>query len=501
MDADIRKRLGRLPPKLEILYSEQYDILSRTPGESHQAVLKNVFSLLLCMRRTLRTEEFLAAVSIVPCAPLELISQEQVLEICNNFIIVDTHLNTFRFAHLSVREFLEKQPTYTSFFINAQVTQICLQTLRFSHSISIETKSQFNPWQLDYCKLQRFQSRDRPEHPDFRSSLQFFSRYSAICWMQHCKRAASRTAQPCLSKALLDFFSPIPNTTSAFSAWWTTLENFEGELDRPSRNNDDLRQQMRDCNSGENSVFFLAATFNLLEVIKSYSRLPRNWATLRNASGEGISEVCVRLNSYDIIIFLLEQEDKVQVLDEILRAICTVFTDFWTRHRLMKLLLEQQARMLPVASSYIERIARFLDAGCMAMLLDERGDEVHITEEVVKAAAGNIVHGQKIMELLLERRGDEVQITEEVVKAAAGNRGNAEGLTELLFAKRGNEVRITKELVVAAQKNEQVMLVLLKWRPDEVLPLATLNGFERISNMTLCRFQAQKGWRYFRLKR
>ena len=55
----------------------------------------------------------------------------------------------------------------------------------------------------------------------------------------------------------------------------------------------------------------------------------------------------------------------------------------------------------------------------MALLLDQRSDEVKITEEVVKAAAGN--GSKEVMALLLNQRSDEVKITEEVVKEAASN--------------------------------------------------------------------------------
>jgi len=55
------------------------------------------------------------------------------------------------------------------------------------------------------------------------------------------------------------------------------------------------------------------------------------------------------------------------------------------------------------------------------LLLELRGAEIQITEEVVKAAAGNYGSGEEVMRLLLEQRGAEIQITEEMVKAAAGN--------------------------------------------------------------------------------
>ena len=39
----------------------------------------------------------------------------------------------------------------------------------------------------------------------------------------------------------------------------------------------------------------------------------------------------------------------------------------------------------------------------MALLLDRRGDQIQITEDVVKAAASNIGNGKAVMALLLDR--------------------------------------------------------------------------------------------------
>lgn len=48
IDADIRKSLGRLPPDLDTLYAELYDVLSNKPGEYKRIVFRNVLSWLLC---------------------------------------------------------------------------------------------------------------------------------------------------------------------------------------------------------------------------------------------------------------------------------------------------------------------------------------------------------------------------------------------------------------------------------------------------------------------
>ncbi len=57
----------------------------------------------------------------------------------------------------------------------------------------------------------------------------------------------------------------------------------------------------------------------------------------------------------------------------------------------------------------------------MLGILLEPNNKVEITEEMVKAAAGNEESGETIVQLLLEKYGDDVKITEEVVKAATEN--------------------------------------------------------------------------------
>ncbi|KAH7111571.1 ankyrin repeat-containing domain protein [Dactylonectria macrodidyma] len=68
-------------------------------------------------------------------------------------------------------------------------------------------------------------------------------------------------------------------------------------------------------------------------------------------------------------------------------------------------------------------------------VLLSRGEEVKITADVVRAAAGNEDSGEEVMALLLEKRGDEVKITADVVNAAVGNWQSGKGVITLLLEK------------------------------------------------------------------
>jgi hypothetical protein len=87
---------------------------------------------------------------------------------------------------------------------------------------------------------------------------------------------------------------------------------------------------------------------------------------------------------------------------------------------------------------------------------------VVITDEVVKAAAGNYTRGMEVMELLLDRGGDNVVITDEVVKAAAGNSWSGMEVMKLLFDRRRDDVMITDEVVKAAAGNDRRGMEVMK---------------------------------------
>ncbi|KAF1946986.1 hypothetical protein EJ02DRAFT_331027, partial [Clathrospora elynae] len=127
-DADIRNTVDRLPPDLHTLYGGIYDMLSTSPGKFGATVFKNVLHWLLCAQRTLHADEFLTAVSIDLRGESDPdpVSKELVLDICNNFVVFDSQLDTFRFAHLSVREFLEQRPEYDQPATNRLIAEVCL---------------------------------------------------------------------------------------------------------------------------------------------------------------------------------------------------------------------------------------------------------------------------------------------------------------------------------------------------------------------------------------
>ncbi|KNG83267.1 hypothetical protein ANOM_008543 [Aspergillus nomiae NRRL 13137] len=141
----------------------------------------------------------------------------------------------------------------------------------------------------------------------------------------------------------------------------------------------------------------------------------------------------------------------------------------------MKALLDQAGDILPVTEDIVRRTAGHHDLGAdlLKILFEHKGSALPITEQVVRAAAGN-PHGHSVMELLLELRGDSLPVTEEVIKLAAGNTGKGLTILETLFSARGEDLAITENIVIAAAGNSTEGASIIKFlfeQRGESLPI------------------------------
>jgi hypothetical protein len=202
-DEAVRERIGRLPPKLEDLYLELYEKVIKYPAEADRQITRITLSWLLCAQRRLKSAEFLAALSMTPRRYVGQVTKGQVLDLCCNMVVFDSTLDTFRFAHLSVREFLEKQPEYTSTAINSLAAETCILEL-LSAVVNPATNKFLTQW-------------GQP----LRSSTgsHGLSSYSTVYWARHCQLATDQRTSSGLSDIFLFFLSGALDPMSAFSVW------------------------------------------------------------------------------------------------------------------------------------------------------------------------------------------------------------------------------------------------------------------------------------------
>ncbi|ETS86383.1 hypothetical protein PFICI_00211 [Pestalotiopsis fici W106-1] len=173
----------------------------------------------------------------------------------------------------------------------------------------------------------------------------------------------------------------------------------------------------------------------------------------------------------ELLLSLVRKQDVVTV--EVLKAAAGYE---YSGEEVVKLLLDHRGQEITITEEIVRIAAAnegWLAENVLILLLDERGQEITITEDIVKAAAENQGDSTtEIMNLLFNERGEEITITEEIVKAAAANRAHSEKVFNLLLNRRGQEIVITGEILKAAVSNEgwsavEVMKLLLDQRGHE----------------------------------
>ncbi|KAL4905944.1 hypothetical protein BDW74DRAFT_152315 [Aspergillus multicolor] len=103
--------------------------------------------------------------------------------------------------------------------------------------------------------------------------------------------------------------------------------------------------------------------------------------------------------------------------------------------------------------------------GMMGLVLACQSEDTKVTEEVIKAAAGNGKHGQTILTSLLNHRPEELKVTDDVIiTAAASTSFAAPDILALLLAHRREEVKLTPAMVKAVAsgyKTQKIINLLL----------------------------------------
>lgn len=109
-EADIRTELGKLPQGLGETYEAIFHKISSHADDSQRLAMATL-RWIMCAQRPLSLDDINIAISVdaggnmVNAANLD---KETILRFCHNLVIWDSTQNVIRFAHLSVREFLEK---------------------------------------------------------------------------------------------------------------------------------------------------------------------------------------------------------------------------------------------------------------------------------------------------------------------------------------------------------------------------------------------------------
>ncbi|MCJ1352386.1 MAG: hypothetical protein MMC33_002370, partial [Icmadophila ericetorum] len=122
-EEELIQELGLLPETLR----ESYDIIYKriqASGKKSQVIAERALKWLLCAQRPLKSLEFIAAVDLHGQHSKK--SNDILLDMCCNLVVLDVELDVFRFAHLSVREYIEDLDEYTNIEIHKLAAERCI---------------------------------------------------------------------------------------------------------------------------------------------------------------------------------------------------------------------------------------------------------------------------------------------------------------------------------------------------------------------------------------
>lgn len=106
VEAGVKAELGKLPKTLSDIYATIYNQIEQS-GPNSRRIGKKALIWTLAATQQLSTSDLIAVVSVDDDGSQCEISVQSVLDMTCNLLVEDSNVDTFRFAHLSVREYLE----------------------------------------------------------------------------------------------------------------------------------------------------------------------------------------------------------------------------------------------------------------------------------------------------------------------------------------------------------------------------------------------------------
>ena len=370
-DEDIRARLGKLPPKLEELYLEVYNNLISAQAEVGRSIIDNTLKWLLCAKEELYASEFLIAVAANLGTSEGDISVDSLLDLCNNFVLYDEAQDVFRFAHLSVREFLEKRPEFAEALCNGLAAECCLLQIIASSNCS-NTEHLISDAHL-------LRLRQSPTCRGFSSSASFL-KYANESWMKYCQSIplSDRLANSRFAQILRFFFSDMLGSASPLNAWvqWFCNYVLRGEDSAAPWK---LQEILIGCSDSLSKSFFVAAYYGFCEIV-TFCVTDRGLGDDEKDQGLLLAAIAAQHQIFDIIS--QDREEWAMTEPLLLHAVRAL-----DRGRLAWLLDKSPGSI--ITNRVFAAVAEDWDDGKMTIFLNKYPD-ILVTERMLEVATENL---------------------------------------------------------------------------------------------------------------
>jgi hypothetical protein len=130
---DIEELLRTLPETLEATYAETLEKLKRYPKSSRLTVF-NTLKLLMCAEYPMDTKTLLGALALLHGCTWTGLEGADLIRMARSLVVEDRQRRMLRFAHLSVREYLERQVDFSGESAHAAAAEACLEVFTMGSS-------------------------------------------------------------------------------------------------------------------------------------------------------------------------------------------------------------------------------------------------------------------------------------------------------------------------------------------------------------------------------
>lgn len=354
---DVEETLYRLPETLELTYQDSLHKISRYRATSSGS-MKDVLRLLLCAEETLSSDEVLAAVAPNQQGHKIFSNPMDVVRMSRSLVVLDQSSEEFRFAHLSVREFLEQHPDFSIEKSHYGAAQMCLGYV------------------MRASKWQKRSGNDKNGESQILSpfaTTDSFLCYATYYWPRHCKKAGSLRLSGRLKALMTAFLLETDDDKVVFGQWNHDIRSF---LERFYYESRELFKEHRQSASYPACPLFLVCTYGFPEFTEPMmtSMDLNTFLNRKNVDGLTILETCAYNGHLELTKQLLTWATTNCEMD-----------GKWATS-----LLARAARGCP-------------DAGVIKFLLSELQD-YKINSTTLIAAANNCKCGADVLGLLLDQR-------------------------------------------------------------------------------------------------
>lgn len=279
LEADVREAAKRFSQaSLGLIYENIYVNIFQSERWARKAASR-IFAWLLCMHEPLKTSALVEAVT-EDSGPLKDLNAAQILEACSGFVVVDTKLDTLRFAHVSVQDFLQAKPHFGDSEANAVAALSCLEAC-IKGPLILEPPSAF------------------------------FT-YATVFWAAHCRRVFTNNDNVEVTEKLRTFiWDDEEGTVAAFFDDWISEACSVFTALAPHH---PMKPLFEAISSQTNTPLLVACFSGLYTILSDVLDLQGAWDwDQRNRAGHTGLYLASRFGHYQIVKFLVDKGVDINV--------------------------------------------------------------------------------------------------------------------------------------------------------------------------------------------